>query len=108
MSEQPPSPRTTDELRRQLDDIEAERAADRFAQRATQRAAAAGLPPLLQMLAGLAQRAALDGVGEDDWLIEHADIAMLQALPEQPHADAGSRLDQAAAILRDHRLWPWG
>jgi hypothetical protein len=108
MSDQPPSPRTTDELRRRLSDIEAERAADRFAQRATERAAAAGLPPLLQMLAGLAQRAALDGVGEDEWLIEHADIAMLQALPEEPHADAGSRLDQAAAILHDHRLWPWG
>ena len=107
MPDVPDPPSTTDELRQHLDDLQWEQAAEELVARAIARARQAGLAQVAQMLAGSALRAAVAGQTEDEWLIGHARIAMIQALESEPHANAGSRLDQIVAILKDHQLWPW-
>lgn len=67
------------------------------------------LPLAFEAVALASGMAFLAGWSEQSWLYSR-DLDMLRHTVldcEQPHADAANRLEQAVAVLKERRLWPW-
>jgi predicted metal-dependent phosphoesterase TrpH len=69
------------------------------------------LSPAFAAVAAPAAHSRLDGVAERGWV--HASgnadsyLTHTKADPRQPHADKPNRYEQAIAVLKEQRLWPW-